>query len=137
MFYPFSIKVNKCNANCNNINDPYAKLRVPDVVKNINVKVFNLISWSNQRKRIEWHETCKGKCTLDLSVCDNKQRWNENKCRCEFRKEFSDKEWCDKGFIWNPSNCNCECDKSCDIGDNLHYKTCKCRRKIAGELVEE
>ena len=23
-FYPFSIKVNKCNDNCNNINDPYA-----------------------------------------------------------------------------------------------------------------
>ena len=26
MFYPFSIKVNKCSGNCNNINDPYAKI---------------------------------------------------------------------------------------------------------------
>ena len=23
MFYPFSIKVNKCNGNCNDINNPY------------------------------------------------------------------------------------------------------------------
>ena len=73
-FYPFSIKVNKCSARCNNINDLYAKLCVPDVVKNINVKVFDLMSWSNQKKRTECHETCKCKCRLDSSVCNNKQR---------------------------------------------------------------
>ena len=50
VFYPFSIKVNKCSGSCNNINDPYAKLCVPDIVKNINVKVFNLMSFSNQTK---------------------------------------------------------------------------------------
>ena len=38
LFYPYSIKVNKCSGNCNDINDPYAKLCVPDIVKNINVK---------------------------------------------------------------------------------------------------
>ena len=42
-FYPFSIKVNKCSGNCSNINDPYAKLCVPDVVRNINVRVFILM----------------------------------------------------------------------------------------------
>ena len=26
VFYPFSIKVNKCSGSCTNINDPYAKL---------------------------------------------------------------------------------------------------------------
>ena len=35
IFYPFSIKVNKCNGNCNNINDPYAKICVPDTVLNL------------------------------------------------------------------------------------------------------
>ena len=35
VFYPFGIKVNKCSGSCNNINDPYAKLGVPDVVTNI------------------------------------------------------------------------------------------------------
>ena len=53
VFYPFSIKVNKCSGSCNNINDPYTKLCVPDVVKNINVKVFDLMSFSNQTKHIE------------------------------------------------------------------------------------
>ena len=50
VFYPFSIKVNKCSGSCNNINDPYAKLCVPDVIKNINVKVFNLMSRINEKK---------------------------------------------------------------------------------------
>ena len=41
MFYPFSIKVNKCSDNCNNINDPFANICVPDNVKAVNVRVFN------------------------------------------------------------------------------------------------
>ena len=119
VFYPFSIKVNKCSGSCNNINDPYAKLCVPDVAKNINVKIFNLMSFTNQIKYIEWHETCKFKCRLDASVCNKKHRWNKDKCRCECREELSDKERCDNGFIWNPGSCNFECDKSCDIGEYL------------------
>ena len=30
----------------------------PDVVKKINVKVFNLMSFSNETRHIEWHKTC-------------------------------------------------------------------------------
>ena len=74
VFHPFSVKVNKGSGSCNNINDPYAKLCLPDVVKNINVKVFNLISFNNQTRKIEWHDTCKCKCRLDASVYNNKQR---------------------------------------------------------------
>ena len=109
VFFPVSIKTSKCSGSCNNINNPYAKLCVPDVVKNLNIKVFNTISRTNETRHIKWHETCKCKCRLDTSVCNNKQRWNEAKCKCEC-KELIDKGLCDKGFIWNPSNCECECD---------------------------
>ena len=33
IFYPFSIKTSKCSGSCNNVNDPYAEMYVPDVVK--------------------------------------------------------------------------------------------------------
>ena len=56
-FYPYSIKVNKCSGSCNNINDPYSEMCVPDVVKNTNVKEFNLMSKTNETRHIEWHET--------------------------------------------------------------------------------
>ena len=39
VFFPFSIRTSKCSGSCNNINNPYAKLYVPDVVKILNVKV--------------------------------------------------------------------------------------------------
>ena len=48
IFYPFRVKVNKCNGNCDNINDPYARICVPDDVKNLNVKVFNLMILTNE-----------------------------------------------------------------------------------------
>ena len=110
LFYPYSIKVNKCSGSCNNINDPCSKLCVPNIVKNMNIKVFNLMSRTNETRHITWHETCKCKCRLDSSVCNNKQCWNNDKCRCEC-KELIDKGICDKGFIWNPNNCEFECDR--------------------------
>ena len=136
IFYPFSIKTSKCSGSCNNINDPYAKICVPDVVKDLNVKVFNLMSRTNETRHIKWHETCKCKCRLDASVCNNKQRWNDDKCRCEC-KELIDKGVCNKGYIWNPSNCKCERDKSCDVGEYLDYKNCKFGKRLVDRFVEE
>ena len=51
MFYPFSIKINRCNGNCNNINNPYSRVCVPNVVKNITAKVFDLMSLKNKTKQ--------------------------------------------------------------------------------------
>ena len=47
---------------------------LPNDIKNKTVKVFNLMSRTNETRHIEWHETCKCKCRLDASVCNNKQR---------------------------------------------------------------
>ena len=72
LFYPYSIKINKCSGSCNNINDLYAKPCIPGVVKGINVQIFNLMSRTNETRYTRWHETCRCKCRLDASVCNNK-----------------------------------------------------------------
>ena len=105
--HPFSIKTSKCSGSCNNINGSCNSCN--------NVKVFNLMPRTNETRHIKWQETCMCKCRLDASVCNNKHRWNNDKCWCEC-KELIDKGVCDEGFIWNPSNCECKCDKSCDVG---------------------
>ena len=97
VFFPFSIKTSKCSGSCNNINHVYANICVPDVVKNL----------------------------FEANICNNKQRWNNDKCRSEC-KELIDKDVCDKGFIWNPSNFECECDKACDVSKYLNKENCKC-----------
>ena len=115
VFYPYSIKVNKCSRNCNNINDPYAKLCIPDVIKKINVKVFNLMSRINEKRHMLWHVICRFECKEDLV----------------------DKMVCDKGFSWNPSNCERKCDKSCEIREYLDYKSFVCKKTFVVKLVEE
>ena len=94
------------------------------------------MSRTNETRHIKWHETCKCKCRLDASVCNNKKRWNDDKYRCKC-KELIDKGVYDRGYPWNPSNCECECDKSCDVGEYLDYENCKCRKMLVDILVEE
>ena len=73
VFYPYSIKVNKCSGTCNNINNPHGKICIPDIIKKNNVKVFNLISRINETKEILWHETCKWVCKLSSAICNTNQ----------------------------------------------------------------
>ena len=69
------------------------------------------------------------KCRIKANVFNDKQRWNNEKCKCEY-KELIHKGICDKEFIWNPSNCECKYDKWCDIEEYLDYENCKCRKKL-------
>ena len=52
-------------------------------------------------------------------------------------KNLLTKEDIIKEFIWNPTICESECDKSCDIGQYLDYKNCKCRKELISKLTEE
>ena len=53
IFCLYSITINKCKGSCNTINDRHATLCVSDTVKNVNVKVLNLMSRTNQTRHIE------------------------------------------------------------------------------------
>ena len=71
LFYLFSIKINKCSGSCNNINNSYAKIWVSHVIKDLNVKVCNLMLRTNETRFIKWHEKCKCECRLDATICNN------------------------------------------------------------------
>ena len=86
-FYPYSILVKKWSVSCNNINDPYTKLCVPDAVKGMNIKLFNLMSKINETRRLSWHETCTCKSRLNPSVCYNKQ------CGIMINADVNAKNW--------------------------------------------
>ena len=134
VFYPSSIKVNKCGRDCN---DPMAKLCIPDIVKDMNIKVFNMLSRINETRKIVWHETCKCICRLTSAICNDKQEWNENKRSCECKEDLVSKLVCDKGYMWNPSTCACECDKYCEVGQYLDYNNCVCRKTLIDDLIEQ
>ena len=45
-----------------------------------------LISRTNETRHIKRHKACECRCRLHASVCNNKQRWNKDKFRCECKK---------------------------------------------------
>ena len=90
----------------------------------------------NETRHVSWHETCTYKCRLDVSVCNNKNFWNNDKCRREW-KELIYKDRCDDCFVWNPNICGFECNKSCDTREYLDYENWKCRKRLVDKLVEE
>ena len=104
MTFPYKINVDKCLGSCNDVEHLYFKVCTPDIVKNIRIKRFNLISRKNVLKNVTFHKSCKCSCLLDEKVCNNKQKWNKDKRRCECL-EIKD---CDIGFPSNVVNCSYE-----------------------------
>ena len=93
LFYSYSILINECSGIRNSINDPYAaKLCVPDVIKDMNIKVFNLMSRINGTRLIYVNVDY-----MQVFV-KIKKHWNKGKNRCEC-KGLIHKDTCDKGFI--------------------------------------
>ena len=62
LFYPYNVLVNKCSGSCNTIDDPMAKLCVPNIIKGINMKVYNFLMRLNETRNVLWHESCKCVC---------------------------------------------------------------------------
>ena len=92
-----------------------------------------LLSRTDEGSQIKRHKSFLCKCKLDASACNDKQRWNDDKCRCEW-KELIDTGKCCNGFIWNPSIC--ECDKSCDVAEYLDYANSRCRKRLNKLVLE-
>ena len=91
----------------------------------------------NETRNVLWHESCKCVCKLNSSVCNNKQIWNDDTCRCAFNEYFVDIINCTKGYTWNPSTCECQCDTWCKPGQYLDHKNGVCNNKLIGRVIEE
>ena len=137
LFYPYNVLVNKCNGSCDTIKNPMAKLRVPDIIKRVNIQVYNFLMMLNETCRVLWHESCKCVCKLNSSVCNNKQIWNSDASRCDCNEDFASIINCTKGYTWNPSTCECQCDTWCKAGQYLDHKNCICKNKLIGKMIEE
>ena len=76
-------------------------------------------------------------CKLNSSVCNSKQIWNSDTCRCDCNEDFAGIINCDKGYTLNPSTCECQCDMWCKPGQYLDHKNCVCKYKLIGRVTEE
>ena len=111
-----------------------SKICVPKIIKNVNMQVYNFLMRLNETRNVLWHESCKCVCKLSSSVCNNKQIWNDDTCRCDCNADFASTISCAKGYMWNPSTCECQCDKWCKQGQYLDHKNCVCKNKLIGRV---
>ena len=135
--YPYNVLVNKCSGSCDTLDDHMARLCVPNIIKRINMKVYNFLMRLNETRNVLWHESCKCVCKLNSSVCTNEQIWNSDTFRCDCNEDFAGIMTCNKGYTWNPSTCECQCDMRCKPGQYLGYKNCVCKNKLIGRVIEE
>ena len=82
--YSYVVSVEKCGGGCNTVDDPYAWICIPNKVKNINVKVFNLMLRLIETRFLVHYEFFECECRLNKNVCNWKQNLNYGKCWCEY-----------------------------------------------------
>ena len=135
LFYPYNVLVNKCSGSCNMLDDPMAKMYVPNVIKSINMKVYNFLMRVSETRNVLWHESCKCVCRLNSSVRNSKKIWNSDTCSFDCNEDFAGIMTCNNGYIWNPSTCACECEMWCKPGQYLDYKKWVCKNKLIGKVI--
>ena len=137
LFYPYKVLVNKCSE----VVILYIILCLKYVflksLNIVNMQVYNFIMRLNGTRNVLWHESCKCVCKLSSSVCNNKQIWNDDTCRCDCNEDFAGIINCNKGYMWNPSTCECQCDTWCKQGQYLDHKNYVCKNKLIGRVIEE
>ena len=48
LFYQYNVQVNKCSGSCNTSDNPIEILCVPNVIKGLNMKVYNFLTMLNE-----------------------------------------------------------------------------------------
>ena len=137
LFYSHNVLVNKCSGSCNTLDNPMTKLCIPKVIKRVSMQIYNFLMRLNETRNVLCYESCKCVCKFNSSVCNNKQIWNDDTCRCDCNEDFTDIISFDKGYTWNPSTCECQCDTWCKPGQYLDHKNCVCKNKLIGRVTEE
>ena len=137
LFYLYNVLVNKCSGRFNTLADPMVKLCVPNIIKNVNMTVYNFLMRLNETRNVLWLESCKCVCRLNSSVCNSKQIWNSDTCSCDCNEDFAGIMTCNKGYMWNPSTCTCECDMWCKPGQYLDYKKCLCKNGLIDKVISK
>ena len=99
-YYPFMISLDKFSGICNSVDDISTKICVSSKTKDINIKVFNMITNINESKTMVKHIWCDRKCKFNISTCSS----NNETCQCHCKNYLM----CINVYSWNHSTCICK-----------------------------
>ena len=87
------IILDKFNGSCNSIHDLSTKNCVPSKTKDINVKVFKILTQTNEAKTMIKRTSCDCKCKFNNKACNSVQKWNNNIFQWECKKLSKSKSY--------------------------------------------
>ena len=89
------ISLDKCSGSCNSVNNLSIKICVPNKTEDIDVKVFHMITNSNEAKTMAKHISCdcKRKRKCNSTTCNSNQKWNNETCQCECKNYNTEKKY--------------------------------------------
>ena len=97
-YYPFVVSLEECSEICNFVNDLSTRTSVPSKTKDVNVKVFNMITTRNEAKTMVKHIPYNWKWKFNSTTRNFNQKWNNEAFQCEFKKHSK----CKKDYSQNP-----------------------------------
>ena len=75
-----------------------------DLKEDLNLSVFNMVTWISESKTLTKHISCECKCKFDGRKSNSNQWWNNEKCWCKCKKHHR----LEKDYIWNHATCSCK-----------------------------
>ena len=111
-YYPFIVSMTRCDGSCITAEDLFSRICLPNKIESMNK---GMIRRTNESKALAKHISCECRCKFDGRKYNTSQKWNNDKCWCEFKKPIRHPT-CEKDCTWNPSICTCECDKDFETG---------------------
>ena len=82
-YYALTVSLDKCNGSCNVTDDLSTKIWIPSETKDVNLKVFTMITRINKTKTLAKHTLYDCKCEFDCTTCNSNQKWNNEICQCK------------------------------------------------------
>ena len=139
-YYPIMISLDKCSESYSVLSPKICALKK---TKDINIKVFNMITKKKEAETMIKHISCDCKWKFNSTRYNSNQNWNNKTCQCK-SKNYSKSE---KDYSWNASTCFCENSKylqssadisviACDeIIDTVDIVSTKMTKTIATNII--
>lgn len=102
---------------------PFGRMFVPNKAEDANLKAFNMVKGINESKTLVKYISNEYKCKLDGKKSNSRQKWNNVKCQCKYKKPIRHRT-CEEYYAWNPSKRACDCNKDC--GMDKYLIECAC-----------
>ena len=83
--YPFVVDLNMYVGTCSTLKDLCSRVCVPSEKKYLNFHVLSMIAGISISRTVMKHMSWKCECNFDRKKCNSNQKWNNNKCWCEWK----------------------------------------------------